>query len=463
MRTRRRTSTHHNRTRRTRRRPHHPTTSTLLVALVLLSCWSEPTRSSSSRRGSPPPLHRATSFAFPLPTSLMTTMTHHHGRDRRRSKSSECDDEVPGDEDVDESSMSSILGDELQERRRQRQRLPRHVAFICDGNSRWSHCRGRRRTNDDDDVISSLSNSIARSLMGHVAGANRVISLIDSLLSIREERQRRYRQPQSRGHAHNEDEEDDDDDALRYCTFFAFSTENWSRPKYEIDAILKLIEDMSRRYRKSDPAIRDGKVRIRILGDIDDARIPSNTREELRALERSSAKACDLVNLRRRRRRRRERGEMMISLDKDDDYGDGDNDDADDADDTDDAGDDALTVCLAINYGGRADILRAATELARSIADDAAGSSSSSSFGSESHHLIINENEITKRLCTANVPDVDLIIRTGGEKRLSNFFLWEGAYAELYFCDTLWPDFDEQNIQRALAWYGQRERRFGGR
>ncbi len=144
-----------------------------------------------------------------------------------------------------------------------------------------------------------------------------------------------------------------------------------------------------------------------------------------------------------------------------------DDDGDDDDDDDDDAVDDALMVCLAINYGGRADILRAATELATSIVGDAAArslsSSSSSSLGYESNPSIIDEAEITKRLCTSNLPDVDLIIRTGGERRLSNFFLWEGAYAELYFCDTLWPDFDDASLNEALAWYGKRERRFGGR
>jgi undecaprenyl diphosphate synthase len=311
----------------------------------------------------------------------------------------------------------------------------------------------------DGDVVvgttlssSSFSSfSIARSMMGHVAGANRVVDLIDSILSMREKERERRRLMRMRRWSrdnreieHYDDDvsvEDYDDDALRCITIFAFSTENWSRPKYEIDAIYELIENMSRKYRLYDRSIKDGKVRIRILGNIDDDRIPNRTRDELRMLERTSDEACDLMNSRKTGRRRRGGTMTTTSLENDD------NDDRDDDDD-------ALTVCLAINYGGRADILRAATELARSIVDDAA---------SESNPSVIDETEITKRLCTSNLPDVDLIIRTGGERRLSNFFLWEGAYAELYFCDTLWPDFDEVSINEALAWYGKRKRRFGGR
>ena len=136
-----------------------------------------------------------------------------------------------------------------------------------------------------------------------------------------------------------------------------------------------------------------------------------------------------------------------------------------------------LTICLAINYGGRADILRAATEYAQSIIDASSTVTATTtttttlnqqpkddtSRSSSSTIINIDENEISKRLCTSDIPNVDLIIRTGGERRLSNFFLWESAYAELYFCDTLWPDFDDVALNEALSWYSKRERRFGGR
>ena len=351
-----------------------------------------------------------------------------------------------------------------------------------------------RDDDDDGEVGGTSSNNIAHTMMGHVAGANRVVRLINSLLSIREERQRRSssrrRREERRSAASASSSHRDEGGSgtatatattannIRYCTLFAFSTENWSRPKYEIHAIFGVIEDMVRRYRKDDPAIRDGRVRIRLLGDIDDVRIPASTRAELRELVRTSGYACDERRRRRRRRKRSRRrfttSDTTTRLDgADGDLGIDDDDDDDDiGDDNDDRDDDALTVCLAINYGGRADILRAAAQLARSIADDAArtappshgdGAEDESSPNNRHPAIAADEAEISKRLCTSGLPDVDMIIRTGGERRLSNFFLWEGAYAELYFCDTLWPDFDDESLAGALDWYGKRERRFGGR
>ena len=238
---------------------------------------------------------------------------------------------------------------------------------------------------------------------------------------------------------------------IQYCTLFAFSTENWSRPSYEINAIFALIERISRRYRttatnKSSLAFHDGKVRFHLLGNIEDNRIPSSTREELYELVRCSNIACD--NRNERRRRKKSDGNNIV------------------IDDTDDIP--TLTICLAINYGGRADIVRAATEYAQSIIDAASSFPTTHANTTTILPPIINnnsmdENEITKRLCTANIPNVDLIVRTGGECRLSNFFLWESAYAELYFCDTLWPDFGDDALHEALDWYSNRERRFGGR
>lgn len=363
--------------------------------------------------------------------------------------------------------------------------LPRHIAFICDGNSRWSrkrmsHTSGRNQkiltSNNDGHIIrqhqqatagreeeeeeNSNNNinrgitSLARSMMGHIAGAKRVVSIINMLLSIMEEHQK---QQQQRAQLSCDDERmttaysdknnniPKNNTMIQYCTLFAFSTENWSRPAYEINAIFALIERISRRYRYSNKfsAFHDGKVRFRLLGDIDDGRIPSSTREELYELVRSSNKACD---------DRIERSRSII-----DEY-----DDTDDDIPT-------LTICLAINYGGRADILRAATEYAQSIIDAASFSTHATTTTTTATTTtpptidIIDENEISKRLCTATIPNVDLIVRTGGECRLSNFFLWESAYAELYFCDTLWPDFDNVALYDALSWYSNRERRFGGR
>ena len=143
-----------------------------------------------------------------------------------------------------------------------------------------------------------------------------------------------------------------------------------------------------------------------------------------------------------RRRRQRKRGKLENNGHKEEgEYG-GDDDGI-------------LTICLAINYGGRSDILQAATKLAQSIA--------SGEIKLDDSTTTYNEELITSHLYTSNIPDVDLVIRTGGEQRISNFLLWNIAYAELYFCEVLWPDFNEVELWKALRWYGLRHRRFGGR
>ena len=144
-----------------------------------------------------------------------------------------------------------------------------------------------------------------------------------------------------------------------------------------------------------------------------------------------------LVKL-RDERRRQNRGRRSGKIE---------NDDGDD-------NNDILTICLAINYGGRSDILQAAQKLAQSIASGEVTLSNNST---------LNESLISSRLSTSNIPDPDLIIRTGGEQRLSNFLLWNVAYSELYFCDLSWPVFDNDALKEALSWYGERKRRFGGR
>jgi undecaprenyl diphosphate synthase len=260
--------------------------------------------------------------------------------------------------------------------------IPGHIAFICDGNSRWAE-----------------TNSLPKSI-GHATGADRVINIISSL---RQTIPSDVNKTASLGYQR-----------VQYCTLFAFSTENWSRPKSEIDTIFKLIEQVAIQYQQHD-AIKNGLIQIEILGDLDDNRIPKGTRNALNKLQRYSRSACD--------NRKANKGYNQ----------------------------DVLTVCLAINYGGRSDILQAATKLAQSLATG------------EVLPDCIDEKEISKRLSTCNIPDPDLIIRTGGERRLSNFLLWNAAYAELYFSDLLWPDFDEKALNEAILWYGKRKRRFGGR
>ena len=309
--------------------------------------------------------------------------------------------------------------------------LPKHVAFICDGNSRWAQ-----------------SKSLHESL-GHVAGADRVVNLIKTLqrlridtgedadntdettalqsnIDIKEDRrtakQQQKQQKQTR---------------IEYCTLFAFSTENWSRPQLEIAALFTLITQTAIKY-QTHSSILNGTIQISLLGNINDDRIPDDMRSALLELVKVSTDACD-----ERRRRRR----LLLQ--------EGEDNDRDCIED-----DDILTICLAINYGGRADILQAATRLAQSIASGEVTLDNNDDTTQQQQQL---ENLISSRLSTSTIPDPDLIIRTGGEYRLSNFLLWNVAYTELYFSDLLWPDFDNDELIKALSWYGRRNRRFGGR
>ena len=185
---------------------------------------------------------------------------------------------------------------------------------------------------------------------------------------------------------------------------YGFSTENWKRPESEIRDILLIVEQTARRFYRR--AIEEN-VRVRILGDLTDVRIPKSLKDMLDKLEHDTHNAVD---------------------DKDG----------------------GLTLCLAINYGGRQDILNATKRLAARIID-----------GTQDEDF--TEKDFASLLSTSGVPDPDLVIRTSGESRLSNFLLWNIAYAELYFTNVLWPDFDEACLETALVWYAQRRRRFGAR
>jgi len=310
--------------------------------------------------------------------------------------------QLSSDDTSPQSSNNNIIDKQLTD-------LPRHVAFICDGNSRWAQFK-------------SLHESL-----GHVAGADRVVSLIKTLQRLRIG-------------TDNDDESTirqsniEKQTRIEYCTLFAFSTENWSRPQLEINALFKLIKQTAIKYTKHS-SILNGTIQITLLGNINDIRIPDDMRVALLDLVKVSTDAC----VERRRRRR------LLEVE-------------DDRDTNDD--DDILTICLAINYGGRADILQAATMLAQSIAS---GEVTLNNNDDTTQQQLENESLISSRLSTSTIPDPDLIIRTGGEYRLSNFLLWNVAYTELYFSDLLWPDFDTDELVKALSWYGRRTRRFGGR
>lgn len=228
--------------------------------------------------------------------------------------------------------------------------LPRHIAIILDGNGRWAATRDLPRT------------------AGHEEGLKAV------RLAVRACRER----------------------GVPTLTLYAFSVANWSRPKEEVDGLMRVCLEFAEGER--DECIRTG-IAVQVIGDLDD--LPTPTR---RAVER------------------------MVEATKDGK---------------------AMTLALALSYGGRRDMVNAMRALA---ARARAG-------------LVIpeeiNEQSLRNFLTTSELPDPDLVIRTGGEKRLSDFLLFESAYAELFFSDVLWPDFDEAVLDQALAVFGRRQRRYG--
>jgi undecaprenyl diphosphate synthase len=221
---------------------------------------------------------------------------------------------------------------------------PRHIAIIMDGNGRWAQARNRPRT------------------LGHRAGARAVNACIDTCL----------------------------EDGIEVLTLFAFSSENWRRPKEEVGALMQLF--LRALDREVDELHRRG-VRVRFIGE-------------------KQAFAPEL-------QQRMQRAEATT------------------------AGNAKMQLCIAANYGGRWDIVNAVNSLL------AAG------------ERTVDEAALGRFMALADVPPPDLFIRTGGEHRISNFLLWQLAYTELYFCDTLWPDFDAAALRAAIEDYAGRERRFG--
>ena len=225
-------------------------------------------------------------------------------------------------------------------------RPPRHVAVIMDGNGRWARKRGLPR------------------VVGHQRGVDRVHPVAQAFAR--------------RG--------------VEYLTLYAFSTENWRRPRSEVSALLRLLSTVIEAEART--CLRDN-MRLRLVGRVD------QLGPELQA-KVTAAIEMNLENT-------------------------------------------GLTLCLAFDYGSRGEIVRAAQELARSrVSPDA-----------------VDEEQVSLSLYTAGMPDVDLLIRCGGELRLSNFLMWQAAYAELYFTDVLWPDFCDTDVDNALEEYSRRSRRFG--
>jgi undecaprenyl diphosphate synthase len=225
--------------------------------------------------------------------------------------------------------------------------VPAHVAIIMDGNGRWARERGLRR------------------MAGHRAGTDNIRRIIERFA----------------------------DYGVQCLTLYAFSTENWARPKAEVNGLMSILSRVIRR--ETGNFHREG-IRLRHLGRLDGLS-PKLQQEVLDAVELTE-------------------------------------------------GNRRMTVCIAFNYGGRAEILDAVRRLMANGVDPQR----------------LDEASFGRYLYTADVPDPDLIIRTAGEMRISNFLLWQGAYAEFYSTPTFWPDFSDAHVDEALQAYSRRRRRFGG-
>lgn len=226
-------------------------------------------------------------------------------------------------------------------------KVPVHVAIIMDGNGRWAQQRGLPR------------------LAGHRAGTENIRRVIEAFAS----------------------------NGVKYLTLYAFSTENWNRPKAEVEGLMGILKEVIERETAN---LHEKGVRLRHVGRLDSLQ-PE--------LQEAVLAAIDLTQ-----------------------------------------NNDRITLNLAFSYGGRAEILDA---VSRMIADGVDASA-------------VDEALFSKYLYTSGVPDPDLIIRTAGEMRLSNFLIWQAAYSEYYTTPVFWPDFGKEEVEKALIAYSQRKRRFGG-
>ncbi|MDF2589608.1 MAG: uppS [Anaerocolumna sp.] len=230
-------------------------------------------------------------------------------------------------------------------------KIPQHVAIILDGNGRWAKKRMMPRN------------------YGHVQGSKTVEKICEEAYHM----------------------------GIKYLTVYAFSTENWTRPKEEVDALMKLL----RNYMKD--CVRTSNknnMRVRILGDR--SKLSDDIRESIEELEKASAENT------------------------------------------------GLNFQVALNYGSRDEMIRGIKQIA--------GDLQANKISLDD----IDEKLFNNYLDTKDIPDPDLLIRTSGEQRVSNFMLWQLAYTEFYFIDTLWPDFTKDDLLKAVQYYNSRSRRFGG-
>lgn len=231
-----------------------------------------------------------------------------------------------------------------------RDRLPRHLAIIMDGNGRWAQERMLKR------------------IIGHQRGVETVRTVVQESSAL----------------------------GIRYLTLFAFSSENWLRPKSEVRSLMALLKKYISR---ETPLLMKQQIRFNVIGDLDE--LPPDVRE---AVESTIQKTSS---------------------------------------------NEGMVLTLALSYGSRKEIVRAVKQIAADIACGKAGASE------------VDEGFLSRYLYTSAIPDPDLLIRTSGEMRISNFLLWQIAYAELYFTDVNWPDFGKEEFYKALSNYQARERRYG--
>jgi undecaprenyl diphosphate synthase len=228
--------------------------------------------------------------------------------------------------------------------------LPKHLAIIMDGNGRWAKNQGMLR------------------VFGHEKGTKSVKQTVENSAKL----------------------------GIEFLTLYAFSTENWNRPKIEVDTLMKLLVNALKKELKT---LQENNIKLTAIGNLDS--LPSGVRKELiEVIEKTKANS-------------------------------------------------RMTLTLALSYGARDEIINAVKIISEKVKNNIISVDA------------IDESIINQHLYTQNMPDVDLVIRTSGEHRISNFLLWQIAYAEFYFTDVLWPDFNEEELHRALLSYQKRERRFG--
>lgn len=229
-------------------------------------------------------------------------------------------------------------------------RLPKHIAVIMDGNGRWAKQKGKLRT------------------FGHQHGVAAVQDTVEACAEL----------------------------GVEVLTLYAFSTENWSRPKFEIDALMNLLVST---ISKETPTLIKNNIKLITIGDR--GSLPSGVAKKLQ-------KSIDSTSANTR-----------------------------------------MTLVLALSYSSRWELTNAMKQIAQEVKE------------AKLNPADINEKVIEKHLCTAGLPDPELLIRTSGESRISNYLLWQIAYSELYFTNVLWPDFRREDLYEAILDYQGRERRFG--